>query len=353
MDKSKVIEVDGRLLEGGGQILRTSLALSALTGKPLQIKNIRASRPKPGLRPQHLASVETIASICNAELKNAFPGSKELLFTPKQISSANLNINIGTAGSISLLLQQALPAALLQAVKLHVSGGTNVSFSPPIEFLQHALFPSLHKMRARLEAKIGRRGYFPKGNGSVSFSSKPAKLPLKPISLTEFGKIEFVKIFSHCASLPKKVAENQASSARHALQKLNLEFVENIECKERSSTIGSGITLLAYTATGAVLTGSALGKKGLPAEQVGREAAENLLRELTPKKPCDSHLADQLIPFMALARGKSEIHTGSLTRHCQTNIAVVEKFLPVKFKVQGSLGKPTAISVEGVSFSGK
>jgi len=353
MDKSKVIEVDGRLLEGGGQILRTSLALSALTGKPLQIKNIRASRPKPGLRPQHLASVETIASISTAELRGAFLGSKELSFAPKQISSANLNVNIGTAGSISLLLQQALPAALPRAVKIHVSGGTNVPFSPPMEFLQYVLFPSLRKMRAKFEAKIVRRGYFPKGNGSASFSSKPAKLPLKPITLTNFGEIEFVKIFSHCASLPKKVAENQASSARHALQKLGLEFEGKPECMDRASTTGSGITLLAYSTTGAVLSGSALGKKELPAEHVGREAAEKLMRELTPQKPCDSYLADQLIPFMALAKGKSEIHTGFLTRHCQTNISIVEKFLPAKFEVRGRLGKPAEISVEGVSFSGK
>jgi RNA 3'-terminal phosphate cyclase (ATP) len=350
MGQGQVIEIDGSQGEAGGQILRTSLALSALTGKALQIKNIRASRPKPGLRPQHLASVRTIAEICNAELKGASPDSKELSFSPKEISSTNLNVSIGTAGSISLLLQQAMPAALLKEIKLHVSGGTNVPFSPPFEFLQHALLPALRKMGARFEAKLSRRGYFPRGNGLASFSSKPAKLPLKPVSLTNFGKPEFIKLFSHCASLPRKVAENQASSARHALKQLNLEFEETIECRENASTIGSGITLLAFTSTGAVLSGSALGKKGLPAEQVGREAAEKLLKQLAPKKACDSHLADQLIQFMALAKGKSEIQATSLTRHCQTNIAVTEKFLPVKFEVQGSLGKPASISVEGASF---
>ena len=344
------IEIDGSQGEGGGQVLRTSLALSALTSKPLHISNVRASRPKPGLRPQHLASAKTIAEICNAELENAVPDSKELSFIPKKAASTNLNINIGTAGSISLLLSQVLPVSLLQEVKLHVSGGTNVPYSPPIEFLQHALFPVLHKMGARFQTRVQRRGYFPKGNGSASFSSKPAKLPLKPISLTDFGKPEFVKIFSHCASLPKKVSENQANAAKHCLQGLNLEFEENIECRENASTVGSGITLLAFTSKGAILSGSAIGKKGLPAEQVGKQAAESLLKQLSPKRPCDSFLADQLIPFMALAKGKSEIHTTKLTNHCLTNISVVEKFLPAKFEVEGTLGKPAAISIQGASF---
>ncbi len=346
----EAIEIDGSLGEGGGQVLRTSLALSALLRKPVQISNIRGNRPKPGLRPQHLASVKAIASICNAELQGAEPGSTKLFFNPKKVSATNLNVNIGTAGSISLLLSQILPVSLLCDIKLHVTGGTNVPFSPPMEFLKEELFPTLHKMGAKFDAKLNRRGYFPKGNGLVSFSSKPASFPLKPVALSNLGRIRFVSLYSHCASLPRQVALNQAIAARHQLQSLKTEFDERIDCREKAETIGSGITLFARTSSGLVLSGSALGAKGKPAETVGREAAQSLLEELSAKKACDSHLADQLIPFMALAKGRSEIHAAKLAKHCITNIAIVEKFLPVKFSVEGKEGSHATISVEGIAF---
>ncbi len=348
---AEVIEVDGGIGEAGGQVLRTALALSALARKPVKIKNIRANRPKPGLKPQHLTAVQTLAEICSAELQGARPGATELQFLPKEIKSVDLRINIQTAGSISLLLQQVLPVALLQETKLRVVGGTNVAWSPPAEFLQNALFPVLHKAGARFDLKVNKRGFFPKGRGVVHFSSRKAKLPLSPINLTELGNLESISIFSSSASLPRDVSRNQAVAARHALQHLNADFREKIESSEYLTTIGSAISLFAHFSTGAVLTGSALGQRGKPAEQVGREAAQALLNELQAKQPCDSHLADQLIPFMALAKGRSQIHTTRLSQHCLSNIAVVKKFLPVKFAVEGSPGKPAKISVEGTAFS--
>ncbi len=347
------VEIDGSLGEGGGQVLRTSLALAAITGKGVLVKNIRSQRPSPGLKPQHLASLKTVASLCDAKLVGAKPNSKEVCFKPGKILPSNLNVNIGTAGSVSLLLSQVMPVALFESVSLHLHGGTNVPFSPPMEFLKEALFPVLRKSGARLEASVNRRGYYPKGRGLVSFSSKPASLPLKPFFFREQGVLELVKACSHCASLPAKVAFEQAASAKHFLGNLGVDFVEAVECRERSETIGSGISLFAFFSSGAVLSGSALGAKGKPAEKVGKEAAEKLLSQLGSKKPCDLHLADQLIPFMALAGGKSVIETTCFTSHCQTNIAVTEKFLPVKFKAAAEIGKPAKISVSGSGFSGK
>ncbi len=348
-----MIEIDGSFGEGGGQIIRTSLALSALTGKPVNIKNIRAARSNPGLRPQHLASVRTLASICNAELLNAEPGSQILSFSPKAVCKADFKVNIGTAGSISLLISQILPVALLSETKLLVLGGTNVPFSPPIEFLKECLFPALKQMKGRFNTFVSKRGYYPKGGGAVSFSSKPAHLPLKAINLTEPVSIEFVKIFSHCYSLPKSVALNQVSSAKYELKNLNAHFEESIECKEDSETTGSGISIFAKLNNGLSLSGSALGSKAIPAEKVGKQAATMLLKQLSSKMPCDSFLADQLIPFMALAKGKSEIKTGFLSQHCLSNIAIVEKFLPVSFSVNGKEKGPASISVEGISFKGR
>lgn len=351
--EGNLVEIDGSFGEGGGQILRTSLALSAISGKQVLAKNIRASRPKPGLQPQHLASVKTIATICNASVEGAKLGSTALSFKPKNVVSTNLGANIGTAGSISLLLSQVLPSSLLQKTTLRIVGGTNVPFSPPIEFLQEELFPALKRMGASFGLSINRRGYFPKGNGLASFSSNQARLPLKPIKLLEFGEIKSGIIFSHCSSLPKSVAENQAIALKQCLASLGIDFEEHVECAEHSQSIGSGITAFVKTTSGAILSGSALGAKGIPAEKVGREAAENLLKELGRRQPCDSHLSDQLIPFMALAKGKSEINAPMLSQHCITNIAIVEKFFPIHFSVEGSLGNPAKVSVQGIGFSGK
>ncbi|MCX6799111.1 MAG: RNA 3'-terminal phosphate cyclase [Candidatus Diapherotrites archaeon] len=348
-----MIEIDGSQGEGGGQVLRTALSLSALTQQPVKVFNIRAGRERPGLQPQHLAGVKTLAEICGAEIKGALPRSATVEFFPKQAKPANFNVNTFTAGAVSLIVQQVLPVSLLQPVKLRIIGGTNVAFSPPMDFLRQSLFPALRKMGAKAEAEIIKRGFFPRGGGIVSFSSRRAKLPLQPIRIVELGELELIEIFSASASLPTAVAQNQASGAKHMLRHFGVEFKECLDCAEKSSSIGSSVSVFAHYGSGAVLSGSALGAKGKPAEQVGVEAGRLLLREIDAGLPCGSHLADQLIPFMALAEGKSEIRCTALTRHCLTNIAVVEKFLPVKFSVEGAEGKPAKISVEGAAFAGQ
>ena len=347
------IEIDGSQGEGGGQILRTSFALAALKGQPIHITKIRAGRQRPGLKPQHLAALQVLSSICSAELKGATKGSEEVTFLPEKINSTSLNVNIGTAGSISLLLQQLLPVALKADLKVRVSGGTNVDWSPPIEFSQNLLFLLLKKTGARFDVKVSKRGYFPKGRGAANFSSKKARLPLKPICLEKFLGVDGVSIFSHSSDLPKDVSLNQASSAKKLiLEKFpTASFSKTIEFKEQSNTIGSGITLIASDSKGNMLSASASGRRGKPAAVVGKEAAEKLLSEISAGKAVDSHAADQLIPFMALAKGKSTIHCSRLTKHCLTNIAVCEKILGVKFDVKGKLEKPAEISVEGIGFT--
>ena len=349
---SEIIEIDGSIGEGGGQILRTSFGLAALLQKPVQISKIRASRPKPGLKPQHLTALQALSKVCGDISGNVKLSSSSVAFFPKNIVSSQFIVNIGTAGSISLLIQQLLPVALKADLKIRICGGTNVDWSPPIEFLQYALFPILKRMNARFEVKLAKRGYYPKGQGAVMFISKKAKLPLKPIVLKDFSELDHVKIFSHSANLPTEVSQNQFISAKKTLQEKFPEifFDEQIESKKPSATIGSGITLIAFDTKNNMLSASVLGSKEKPAVVVGMEAAQKLLEELSSKKAVDSHTADQLIPFMALAKGKSIIYCSKLTRHTLTNISICEQLLPVKFEVKGELGTTAEISVEGIAF---
>lgn len=345
-----MITIDGSAGEGGGQIVRTSLALAALTEKEICITNIRAKRPKPGLRPQHLTAVKTLAKICNAELKGAFVGSRRLIFKPGKIEDASLVANIGTAGSISLLLQQVLPVSLACNLKLRAFGGTDVSFAPPINYMQKATFYYLKKMRAELSLSILSRGYYPKGQGCITFESKRS-LPLKPIRLTPLGSLQKIECCAHCSGMPAKVAKDSALIAKNTLKELlgSFEWTEHIEASpERKQTVGFGIDLFAKYSN-AVLGANSLGLAGSKPENIGKNAAKALFEEISFLAPVDSHCIDQLIPFIALAGGKSVIE-GKLTKHTITNIMVTEKLLDVDFKVE-SKEQRARISVEGIAFT--
>jgi RNA 3'-phosphate cyclase len=334
----------------GGQVFRTAIGLSALLQKPVRIESIRKNRPKPGLQPQHLTTLKALQQLCGARVSGDRIGSLSVSFFPQKPVSSQLVCNIGTAGSCGLLLQSAFFPSLLAENRIRVSGGTNVPFAPPIEFLQFALLPVLKQMGCRFELELNSHGFFPKGNGSVSFFSKPAKLPLKPLYLAELGKLESLESFSVCASLPKEVAERQARSAKKALSGLGIDFVEHLDAKEKSLSVGSSLVLLACFSSGRVLSGSALGKKGFPAEEVGKQAALQLKQQLETEKAVDEHLSDQLIPFIALAKGKSTLECTQITEHALENISVCEQLLGVKFEVSGKKGEPGEIFVEGIGF---
>lgn len=342
--------IDCSFGEGGGQIIRTALALAALTGQDIQLKNIRAKRPKPGLMPQHLASVKALAAICDADIKGAFAGSRELLFRPKRIRDSSIYANISTAGSITLLIQQLMPASLAAKVKLRASGGTDVSFAPSANYLQKITIWFLKKMGAKLSSEIFSRGYFPKGNGSMVYTSEPS-LPLKPIVLTSRSKLVSIEAFAHCAGMPTKVAQDLMLYTKRRIQEMmgDFDFAEKIETKpETKETKGLGIDLFANYRNCRIGVGLSSFKDISP-EAIANRAAKEFMFEINSLAPLDSHMTDQIIPFMALANGKSTV-CGLLTEHTKTNIEVTEKLLPVKFEIveKGALSQ---ISVDGVSFT--
>ena len=328
-----MIEIDGSYGEGGGQIVRTSVALSAVTGKSVLIKKIRQGRPKPGLAAQHAQAIKTLGQICNAEIKGAEPGSSEVLFCPQEICGGNRRVEIGTAGSVTLLMQCLLPA-LLHAEKrtsLHVQGGTDVQWSPTVDYFKHVFLPALSLFGAKASLQLLRRGYYPRGQGEVLLEVEPSRLKPAHIFNEPFNPAQDrVRGISHCSNLPQHVAERQAGSAVRCLQEAGYPAEVSLETGRLAST-GSGITL--WTAGKGA---SFLGEWGLPAETVGRRAAEELIMEMASPAAVDAHLADQLIPYLALAGGSYTVREISL--HTKTNIWTAGHFMDAKFEIRAKEG---------------
>jgi RNA 3'-terminal phosphate cyclase (ATP) len=335
-----MIEVDGSEKSGSGTILRLSVALSAVTGQPLHIQNIRQNRPEPGLKPQHLEAVLTAAKLCDADLKGAVLKSRELWFTPKKVKNGRIEADIGTAGSIPMLLMTVLPicSSAQQTVQLHVSrGGTDVSHSPTINYLRFVLLPTLKHMGLDTSLTVHKYGYYPKGMGEVTTTVEPCR-SLKPILLESFGNVKTVKGISVCTFLAdRNVAERQAKAAREYLGQKS--FSADIQVANDTSNPlqkGSSLVLWAETDSGAILGADSIGELGKPSEAVGKEAAEKLLDEISAQPTVDLHMADMLIPYMALAKGKSVCLTRVISEHLETNIWLAEKFLQVRFTVESS-----------------
>lgn len=336
-----MIEIDGSYGEGGGQIMRTSLALASLLGEDLRIVNIRRKRSNPGLAQQHLVSVRAIQEITQAKVEGARLGSTELTYRPGKITPGKYRIDIGTAGSISLVLQTVFSTCLFtgQPVELIIRGGTDVKWSPPVDYLRHVFLPLVEKMGVRAEIEVQRRGYYPKGGGIVKAIVHPIE-SLRALNLLERGAVAGIKGIAHSSNLPCHIVEREAMAAKNKLKAYPCSI--ELECGKGFST-GTGIVLWAV-GENSVLGSSSLGEIGKRAEKVGEEAAAQLIAELQTNAPLDSHMSDQIIPYLALAEGISLVRVAKLTNHLTTNIYVVEKILDLKFKIKE--GYP--ISVEGI-----
>jgi len=326
-----MISIDGSFGEGGGQILRTSIGMSAVTGKPIRIFNIRAKRENPGLQAQHLTSLRAVAALCNASVKGDKIGSSEIEFIPNDITGGKFNFDIGTAGSVTLVLQSLMIPAIFakENLKIQIIGGTDVRWSPSIDYLKFVTLQILKKFGYSVEINLIKRGYYPKGNGKVEIEINPVE-KLKGIELIEHG--ELIKIFglshAHGDLKSKNVVERQASSTRKylfdELSKIGIDSRIDIEMEYADAlSYGSGITLCAEfenTITGV----DSLGERNKSSEDVGKEVAYKFIDELKSNAPLDSHMADQIIPYLAIASGKIKIP--KMTSHIETNVLVVNKF---------------------------
>ncbi len=324
-----MINIDGSYGEGGGQIVRSAVALSAVTGEEVHVENIRMGRRDPGLRLQHVEAIRATALLCDADVTGLSRGSTAITFSPLEIRGGSCHIDIGTAGSIALLLQCIMPASAFakKRTELTIIGGTDVRWAPSVDYLKNVTVRALAQMGYDCVIQIRQRGYYPKGGGRVVAQITPSRLrsfDLTPQDCRVWG-------ISHCSGLPEHVARRQADAAGELLQEAG--YPCNIEIAHSDDvSIGSGITLSCG------LKGScAPGKRGLPAENIGRNAAHHLIEELSSNTAVDIHLADQLIPYMGLAEGSS-FTACTITEHTRTNIWVTEQFLGVKFNIEKEKG---------------
>ena len=329
-----MIEINGAVGEAGGQVLRTACALSSITKKPCHVFSIRRGRKKPGLMPQHLLGIQALARLCDGKLEGDSLGSEEIKFYPGQTYRDRISINIPTAGSITLVLQTLIPPALSAPfpVKIVFNGGaTDTFFSPTIDHFRYVFLKILEKMEAKVEINILRRGYYPEGGAKVEvtvFSSN-----LKNLNLTERSSLKKILVISGASNTlkGKKVAERQLAGVREILGKLKLPIEEKVEYYDTACP-GSQICLIAEFENTLIGTDN-LGKLGKRAEDVGKEAALELLREQKSESCLDRHLADQILPYLALSKGKSQVTVSEITDHCKTNIWVIEKFIEGRFEI--------------------
>jgi RNA 3'-phosphate cyclase len=348
-----MLKIDGSTMEGGGQLLRMALTYSAITCKPVNVTNIRASRRNPGLKPQHYNTVKALKQICNAKVKGLKIDSKEIEFHPETIQGGEYSIDIGTAGSISLMLQCLTPVAAFadDKITLKIKGGTAVKWSPPMTFLTNIVWEAFKKMGFKGEIKTIKQGFYPKGGGLVQATIKPIT-SLKPLTLPEQGKIKKITGTSLTGRLPDHVAKRQASSAKQCLEDSGYKTeIKAVSIKGANAPLspGSVITLWTQGAPEPYIGSDSLGEKGKPAEKVGKEAADKLVEQIRSGATVDIHTADHLILPCSLARGESIFKTSSTSLHTLTAIKLAEKIVGASFCLEKTSEKLREIRCKGVS----
>jgi RNA 3'-terminal phosphate cyclase (ATP) len=339
-----MIDLDGSFGEGGGQILRTCLALSLLTGKPFHLRNVRARRAKPGLQPQHLKSVQAAATIGQAQVRGASLGSCDLSFEPGEVQAGTYRFDIGTAGATGLVLHTIyLPLLLRGATPSEITliGGTHVQTSPSFHFLDITWRAYLEAMGLRLSLRLDRPGFYPRGGGIVRAFLQPCAAP-RGLTLLERGEVAVVGT-SAVAGLDRGIARRQARRATHRLGQHGLSARIDEETWEGGP--GSVLALELNTSPApTVFVG--LGARGKPAETVADEVVAEVAHYLDAGPALvDLHSADQLVLPLALAEGSSEYHAAEITLHLTTNIAVIRHFLDRQIECEGEEGQPGRVRI--------
>lgn len=334
-----MIEIDGSVGEGGGQILRTSLALSMCTGQPFTLTKIRAGRTKPGLMRQHLTCVIAAAEVCGAEVQGADLNSQALTFSPGRVRAGCYNFNVGTAGSCTLVLQTVWPALLLADAQsqLKLGGGTHNPMAPPFHFLERSYAPLMRKLGAQVELTLRRSGFYPAGGGEIEVTIWPAADKLQPFDMNERGAK--VENYAECLApaLPRSVARRELECLGSVLGWSD-DLLRELPARQNEGPGNALMATLVYEHLTEVFTG--FGEKGVSAEKVAHDLVREIRTYQASEAALGSHLADQWALPLALAvwkrRQTAAFGCTELTSHARTNFDVIERFLPVKFSTDAS-----------------
>lgn len=343
MNNSNFLEIDGSFGEGGGAILRVGAGFSILQNQPIIIKSIRANRPKPGLRMQHLLGLKTLADLTSSELSNCTVGSREISLTPGQQIKPKTVVNISTAASIGLLLQPIQIASMgfnkPDLIEIYLSGGgTFGQWAPSINYLQRVTYNILKKAGLDITLNVEKEGWYPKGGAKVTCSIKPARSKLRPINITELGNVGLIQgdiTISNQLRRPRdNIATRTKKAAVHFLKRsCNIETDIKFDWVDSTSP-GVGISLWAESDSGAVISsGTLLGEKNISSEKLGEMAASELLKYIQNDIPVDDYLSDQLIPLMAYVQEPSRIKVLEITSHAKTNLDLIKLFTKREFNI--------------------
>jgi len=338
-----MVEIDGSQGEGGGQVLRTSLSLAAALGRDLHIVNIRANRSKPGLAAQHLACVRAVAQVCGGQVRGAEIGSTELSLLPGSIAGGNFRWEVGTAGSVGLVAQSALPPLLFapRPSFVQITGGTNVPWSPSVEYVDRVFLPAVGRMGATVRITRLAPGFYPKGGGRIHLEVTPLPECLRSLEWAERGQLRGLEAISLVeARLPRHIINRQVSGARAELGTVGLRVTTD---HPQSLSPGTMLMIAAGFERGAAGF-TALGERGKPAEQVGAEAGRAAASFLAGSASVDEHLADQLALYAALAQGPTRYVTERVTQHLATNLWVIGQFLETGMRADEPTGM---VEIEG------
>jgi RNA 3'-terminal phosphate cyclase (ATP) len=325
-----IVRIDGSSGEGGGQILRSSLSLSLVTGRPFRIENIRANRQKPGLLRQHLTAVQAAAEVGSAEVEGASLASKALTFVPGKIRAGDFRFAIGTAGSGTLVLQTILPALITAGgpSRVEIEGGTHNAAAPPFEFLQRSFIPLVERMGPKVKLALDRYGFYPAGGGRFVVEITPTDV-LKPINLEERGEIATKRATALVANLPYHIARRELDTVAKLL---NWDS-ESLRCEDTKNSVSPGnLVMIEVQSSNVTEIFTSFGKLGVSAEDVAKDAAEQARAYLHSTAAVGEHLADQLLLPLAIAGGGS-FSAVRLNMHAKTNMEVIRQFLPVRFDV--------------------
>jgi len=352
-----MIEIDGSFGEGGGQILRYALALSTIIGEKIRIINIRAKRDNPGLQRQHLTVVKALEKISRGHVEGAEIGSTEIIFEPRGIFGGEYVFDIGTAGSVTLLLQSVLPVLAFadRPSILKVRGGTDVPWSPTYDYFNNVFIRFLNRLGYIVELRLLRRGHYPRGGGEVVAEIKNNPRGFTSIQLVERGRIIEIRGNSHAVRLPRHIAERQASAAYERLKSLGIDVAIKIDIesyppdKDPHYGPGSGIALWAITEN-SILGSDSLGARDKRAEEVGEKAARTLFEDLSTGSALDRHMSDMIIPYLIFSEGTSIVTGSMLTMHAYTVLEISKKMIPeARIEYDGTLNRPFKLIIRGVS----